>query len=309
MTLTVTGSNFVSASVVQWNGVSEPTTYVDSAHLNAAIPTSAITASNAGNLPVTVATPSPGGGNSNSVSVLVQYPLPSISSLNPSAVVIGPSPFTLTVNGSSFASGALVYLNSVSRVTQFVSSTQLTASILASDLIGAAGNLSITVQNPSPSAGVSNVSPLALQNPSPIINSVTPTSLLAGNPTFVTIVGSGFVSGATVQVGGQSFSNGFVNSTTMALNPATLPVGSLTLTVTNPSPTLDLPMEFPSQVRPRALGCHQVLNRLTPTATQTRQIQRAGRSVRRAAILPMVCITAILAWGRSLLALQQQSNT
>ena len=238
LTLTVTGSNFVSASVVQWNGVSEPTTYVDSAHLNAAIPTSAITASNAGNLPVTVATPSPGGGNSNSVSVLVQYPLPSISSLNPSAVVIGASPFTLTVNGSNFASGALVYLNSVSRVTQFVSSTQLTASLLASDLIGAAGNLSVTVQNPSPSAGASNVSPLALQNPSPIVNSVTPTSVLAGNPTFVTIVGSGFVSGATVQVGGQSFSNGFVNSTTMALNPATLPVGSLTLTVTNPSPTV-----------------------------------------------------------------------
>src|SRR5215469_10743007 len=96
-TLAVAGSNFVSASVVQLNGASQPTTYVDNAHLTAAIPASAITASNAGNLPVTVATAAPGGGNSNGIPVLVEYPLPSITSLSPSALLIGSAAFTLTV--------------------------------------------------------------------------------------------------------------------------------------------------------------------------------------------------------------------
>jgi trimeric autotransporter adhesin len=237
-TLTVAGSNFVSASVVQWNGTSEPTTYVDNAHLTAAIPASAITASSAGNLPVTVTTPAPGGGNSNSIPILVQYPLPSIASLSPAAVVIGGSAFTLTVNGSNLASGAVVYLNNLSRVTHFVNPTQLTASILSADLTGAAGNLDVTVQNPSPSAGISSAFPLVLQNPPPIVSSVTPSSILAGNPTSVTITGSGFVQGTTIQVNGQSFAvTDFVSSTSLT-SLIDIPVGSSTLTVLNPSPTV-----------------------------------------------------------------------
>jgi hypothetical protein len=104
-TLTVTGSNFVPTSVVQWNGVNQTTTYMDSAHLAAVIPASAITTSSIGNLPVTVTTPAPGGGNSNAASVLVEYPLPAITSLNPSGVVIGSPAFTLTVNGTNYVTG------------------------------------------------------------------------------------------------------------------------------------------------------------------------------------------------------------
>jgi hypothetical protein len=236
-TLTVTGSNFVAASVVQLNGASQPTTYVDNNHLTALVPASAITASNVGNLPVSVGTPAPGGGNSNSLPVLVEYPLPSISSLNPSSVLVGSTAFTLTVNGANFASGATVYLNSLSRVTQFIDSTQLNASIFASDLTGAAGSLAVTVQNPSPSAGVSNVFPFTLQNPPPIISLVTPSTILAGNPTSLTITGSGFVNGATIQAGGQSFSANFISPTSIASAPIDVPVGTSTLTVTNPSPT------------------------------------------------------------------------
>jgi hypothetical protein len=147
-TLTVTGSNFVSASVVQWGGVVQPTTYIDNGHLTAAIPASAITTSNVGNAPISVATPAPGGGNSNAMPVLVEYPLPSITSLSPNAVLVGSTSFTLTVNGSNFATGATVYVNSISRVTQFVSSTELMASMLASDITGPAGQVPITVENP-----------------------------------------------------------------------------------------------------------------------------------------------------------------
>ena len=142
-------------------------------------------------------------------------------------------------------SGATVYVNDLSRVTQFISSKQLTASVLASDLTGtAAGNLAVTVQNPSPSAGVSNVFPFTLQNPLPVVASVAPSTLLAGNPTNITITGSGFMNGATIQVGGQSLSTQFVNPTTLYF-AITVEVGSFAVTITNPAPTPGASNEVP----------------------------------------------------------------
>ena len=263
-TLTVVGSNFVSLSAVQWNGVSQPTTYVDNAHLTATIPASAITAANAGNLPITVATPAPGGGSSNSIPVTVEYPLPSIASLSPNGVVFGSAAFTLTVNGNNFANGALVYVNSLSRVTQFISSTQLTASILASDVIGPAGNLPVTVQNPSPSAGVSNVSQFMLLNPAPVVTSVTPSSMLAGNATSITITGTGFVPGGAVEVSGQSFPANFASSTSIG-STVTLPVGSVNLTASNPSPTVGVSNGIPVTGTAAGAGMSLIIASVDPS--------------------------------------------
>jgi hypothetical protein len=141
------------------------------------------------------------------------------------------------VVGNNFFTGATVYLNSISRATQFVSSTQLTASILASDVTGPAGQVAITVENPPPSAGISSVSSLVLQNPAPMISSVTPSSVLAGNPTYVTLTGSGFVNGATAQIGNQSFRGNALSPTNLQVE-IDAPVGINTLTVTNPAPTV-----------------------------------------------------------------------
>ena len=164
-TLAVTGSNFVQGSVLQLNSIAEPTTYVDNAHLTALIPASVLMDTVVGNLPITVTTPAPGGGGSNSAPLLVEYPRPSVASLSPNSAILDSSAFTLTVNGSNFVAGATVFWGGSSRATQFVSSTELTASILASDVATAAGDIDITVQNPSPSAGTSNVSTFALETP------------------------------------------------------------------------------------------------------------------------------------------------
>jgi hypothetical protein len=62
-TLTVHGSGFVSASVVNWNGSPRTTTFVSPGEVTAAIPASDIaTATTAA---VTVTNPAPGGGLSN----------------------------------------------------------------------------------------------------------------------------------------------------------------------------------------------------------------------------------------------------
>ena len=58
-TLTVNGSNFVSGSVVQWNGTARATTFVSTSQLTAAIPAGDI--ATAGSAQVTVMNPAGGG--------------------------------------------------------------------------------------------------------------------------------------------------------------------------------------------------------------------------------------------------------
>lgn len=60
VTLRITGGNFVSTSVVQWNGAALPTQYVDASQLTAAVPASASAAPTSAT--VTVLNPTPGGG-------------------------------------------------------------------------------------------------------------------------------------------------------------------------------------------------------------------------------------------------------
>ena len=146
----------------------------------------------------------------------------------------GPA-FTLTVNGSNFVSGATVYWNSISRVTTFVSSTELTADILASDLVNG-GTANVTVQNPSPSAGVSNVEAFTLTNGIPNLTSLSPSTAVAGLPTQINIAGTNFASNATIQVGGKSVTVQYVSSTLIRVMTQSFPVGNLAVTVTNPPP-------------------------------------------------------------------------
>ena len=72
---------------------------------------------------------------------------PAISSLSPTSTAMGGAAFTLTVNGSGFASGATVYFHGNSRTTTFVSSTQVTAAITAAD-IATAQTIPVYVKNP-----------------------------------------------------------------------------------------------------------------------------------------------------------------
>jgi hypothetical protein len=79
---------------------------------------------------------------------------PAITLLSPSSAVAGSVGFTLTVNGSNFDPAAQVLFNGVARTTTFLSSTQLQASINASD-IAAAGTAIIAVANPANNGGTS----------------------------------------------------------------------------------------------------------------------------------------------------------
>jgi FG-GAP-like repeat/Abnormal spindle-like microcephaly-assoc'd, ASPM-SPD-2-Hydin len=92
-----------------------------------------------------------------SAQLLAQKPVPFINQpLSPAAVAPGSAGFTLTVNGTGFVSGAVVSWNASPLATTFVSGSQLSATVPASD-IAVAGTASVTVLNPGPGAAASNV--------------------------------------------------------------------------------------------------------------------------------------------------------
>ncbi|MFN7012948.1 MAG: beta strand repeat-containing protein, partial [Bacteroidia bacterium] len=80
-------------------------------------------------------------------NVRITVVVPTITSLAPPSKVAGTGTFTLTVNGTNFVNGtSTVRWNGSNRTTTFVSATQLTASILATD-ITTAGTAAVTVAN------------------------------------------------------------------------------------------------------------------------------------------------------------------
>ncbi len=153
-TLTVNGSNFVSGSVVSWNGSKLTTTFVSSTQLTASVPATDI--ATAGTAPIQVTNPTPGGGASNTASFTISNLVPRLNSLSPTNVIVGGDAFTLTLNGSNFVSTSTILWNGSSRPTAFVSSSQVTAQITATD-IAAGGKATISVSNPNPGGGASNL--------------------------------------------------------------------------------------------------------------------------------------------------------
>jgi hypothetical protein len=112
-----------------------------------------------------------------SISAVAQSnPVPFISQpLVPVTVKPGRAAFTLTVNGSEFASTAVINWNGTPRATQFFSSSQLKATIDAAD-VAHAGTVSITVTNPAPGGGTSNSVLFPIQVPASSVTMFPSTS-------------------------------------------------------------------------------------------------------------------------------------
>jgi 6-phosphogluconolactonase (cycloisomerase 2 family) len=162
-TLTINGTNFVAASMVNFGGSAAATTFVNSTQLTAAIPAASIAST--GTMAVTVTNPAPGGGTSNAVNFTVTSSgstVPTISFLYPSCAPAGEQfvdsvDNQMTVVGQNFVPGSVVRWNGSDRPTTFDENVVLTAQISASD-IAAAGTAAVTVFNPGPGGGTSNTS-------------------------------------------------------------------------------------------------------------------------------------------------------
>ena len=166
-------------------------------------------------------------------------PVPVLTSVSPASATVGGAATTLTATGSGFVAGSAVHWNGTARSTTFVSGTRLTVAIPAGDL-AAAGTAQVTVVNPPPGGGTSSAVAFAIQNAVPVVASLNPASITAGSAAFdLTVSGSGFVTGATVQWNGVARPTTFVSSSvlTAAIGAADVATdGAAQVRVVNPAP-------------------------------------------------------------------------
>src|SRR5579871_1491463 len=278
-TLTVTGSGFIGASQVQWNGVARQTTYVSATQLTAAIQAADVGA--AGTASVTVANPSPGGGTSGPQTFTISNPVPGASGVSPQSTPAGSPGFTLIVNGSGFVSGSQVQWNGVARATTFTNATQLSATISAADVL-TGGTATVSVVNPTPGGGTSgSVSFSIIANPAPMVASILPASATLQSGAFtLTVTGSGFLPASQVQWSGVARNTTYVSGTQLTASIQSsdvLTAGTVAVTVMNPPPgggtspsanfTVNNPAPAITQISPASLTAGSTGFTLTVTGT------------------------------------------
>lgn len=159
-----------------------------------------------------------------------------ITALTPSTAYAGTPGFTLTVTGSTFTQQSTVLWNGNSVPTTFVSSTQLTTQIPASDI---ATPGSATVEVSDPNYGTSNTETFTITPPPLAITSLSPTSVTVGGPSFIlTVLGTAYTGTSTVQWNGTALVTTLVSSTELiakvpASNIST--TGTASVTVVDPN--------------------------------------------------------------------------
>lgn len=139
---------------------------------------------------------------------------------------------TVTISGSGFVSGATVSFGGTASPTVSVTNS---SSITAASPAHAEGTVSVVVTNPDGLSGtLANSFAYVASIPPPHVNSVTPSSGPTSGGTSITISGTGFMTGASVLVGGTQATGVSVPSSTTitATTPAHL-AGAADVSVVN----------------------------------------------------------------------------
>lgn len=145
-----------------------------------------------------------------SASAVVKVSLPVLSSISPNVVKAGSPGLTLTANGSLFTKSSQVMLNGAAKPTTFVSASQLTAMISATDIANPSppSGLPVTVQTGgntttplqlsvvAPSPGPTTVSVVAGSLTNLGVVPLTPLPANTSVPLLVSAVGAGNVAGS-----------------------------------------------------------------------------------------------------------------
>jgi hypothetical protein len=200
-TLTATGAGFVNGAAITVNGSPIATSFDSATQLHATVAATAVAAPGAIAVGVTNADRSTSTTLPLTVTGASIGPPPTLKSITPNTAPSGISTaLALTANGTNFVKGSQIMWNGSAMTTNFISSTQLTASIPSSYFATAdIGTSTVFVLNPD--STVSGELPFSITiSPSttPVLTSISPTKSKAGDPAFtMTLNGSLFAGGAT----------------------------------------------------------------------------------------------------------------
>jgi hypothetical protein len=212
--ITVTGAGFTAATQVVVGGVGRATTFVSQTQLRATVLPSDVAA--AGTVLITVR--NPGSVASAGFPLAVLYPSPTVTAITPIAIGalidVDAQALRLTISGSGFVQDALnasvtsiAVVEGVDVVTEFVSTTQLVATVPAT-LLASAGTKHVAIKNPAPTLGTSNEATLLVSNPLPVL-----TSLDAGQVSYTSQTGETLWAGVVLN------GSGFSPDSTAWVNP------------------------------------------------------------------------------------------
>ncbi len=220
--ITITGTGFVAGATVDIGGVA-----CTGVSVPAATTINCTTGANTvGAKTVTVTNADTQSGNL--AAAFTYDPAPTVTSV---ALPAGPlaGGAGVTINGSDFVSGATVTIGGASCTgVAFVSATQLTCTTPA----GFAGGQTVIVVNPDTQQG--NLANGYTYQPAPTVTGITPSAGALAGGTLLTVTGTGFVTGATVDLGGSNCGGvTVVNSTTITCTTTAHAAGAVTATVTN----------------------------------------------------------------------------
>jgi YVTN family beta-propeller protein len=241
-TLTITGTNFIAASTVNFGATLLAIQSQTATQLVVIVPATSLTT--LGPVTVTVTNPAPGGGSANQqFTILSSNPVPTITSLSPSSVVAGAPATTLTITGTNFIAASIVSFGTTPLAIQSQTATQLVV-IVPETSLTTAGPVTVTVTNPPPGGGSANqqftIEPAIAP---PTLSALSPSSGIQGTVVPVTITGSNFITGGTtVNVSGGTgviVSSVTVSSTTslVAVFELSGPTGSYGITATTSAGT------------------------------------------------------------------------
>ncbi len=141
--LALGGRGFASGATATWNGTSLTTTFGSRTSLTANVPAALI--ANPGS--TTVAVVNADGSVSNALTFTIQSEPLTLSSVAPPSAALGSPSVTVTLSGTGFRPGASALWNATTLASQFVSRTELTATISA-ELLAQPGSNDIRVRNP-----------------------------------------------------------------------------------------------------------------------------------------------------------------
>ncbi len=239
---TVTGTGFVSnglasVSIVRVNGTNLTTTLLTPTILAATLPASFTQSATV--LSVTVFNPSPVGGTSASFPLTIANPVPTMTSVAPSAILSGSPLANLLITGSGFVPSTLVTLDGQGLPTSFVSGTELNATLPASLLV-TPRIANLVAFNAGPGGGTSAPRPLSILGP--ILNSITPNLIPVQTPTSpnvpIIVSGSNLGPQSVVYANGDPLPTTFINALTLScsITPAieqTLKRGAVAIHIAN----------------------------------------------------------------------------
>ena len=254
LTLTLTGSGFISSSEVRVNGMARATTFVSSTTLS--VPITAADRASAGVFAIAVSNPGPGGGSSSNAAFSVVAPAAlTVNGVSGPVAASGGSAIAVGVsNGPGNRADFVMMVAAGSAPTYWTGNYQYLSGSTARPAVGMT---SATLLFTAPSAGgsfefrlfendtwilraTSSIVTVGPGNPVPAVAALSPPSVTAGAAPFtLTVTGSGFVPASQVRINGSARATTYVSATTLTTAVAASDViaaGTLAVSVSSPAP-------------------------------------------------------------------------